>query len=156
MSRGQFRVLGLVLVALLVSLFLAGCETAAVEKTPRQPKLKVTAKTKRIAVPKDWPKEIPTYPNAELIEVTTTVQGKILYFKTKDTADKVFEWYYDTLEAAKWNMKGPTLDVAQNLAIIKSELGQLSFLLDTRRAKGPEADGSIITLTTPAPKLGGP
>lgn len=98
------------------------------------------------------------YPDAELLETSVTDTGKILTFKTKDPAYKIFEWYYNTLEAAKWTMKGPTMDVAQNLAIIKCELGDLSFLLDSRLRKNDkgEPEGSTITLITPAPKLGGP
>lgn len=159
MPQRRFRVLVIVFAALFVSGLVAGCKLTPVKKATRKPKeLIPVIKAEVSPVPGDWPKEIPTYPNAELLEVSTTASGKMLIYKTKDPAYKIFEWYYDTLEAAKWNMKGPTMDVAQNLAIIKSELGSLTFLLDARLRKNDsgEREGSTITLTTPAPKLGGP
>lgn len=160
MPKGRIRVLILVLGALFILGLATGCDTTIrAKKVTRKPKETIPViKAEVTPVPADWPKEIPTYPSAELVESSTTVTGKVLTYKTADPAYKVFEWYYDTLEAAKWNMKGPTLDVAQNLAIIKSELGSLTFLLDTRLRKNDkgEPDGSTITLITPAPKLGGP
>ncbi|MDP1809284.1 MAG: hypothetical protein Q8L35_07110 [Actinomycetota bacterium] len=155
----RFRVLILVLAALFVLGLATGCDSTRVKTATRKPKEAIPViKAEVTPVPADWPKEIPTYPSAELVETSITPTGKILTYKTKDPAYKIFEWYYDTLEAAKWTMKGPTLDVAQNLAIIKSELGSLSFLLDTRLRKNDkgESEGSTITLITPAPKLGGP
>lgn len=160
MPLRRILVLVLVLAALFVLGLATGCDTVIrAKKTTRKPKETVPiVKAEVTPVPADWPKEIPTYPSSELVESSTTVSGKILTYKTADPAYKVFEWYYDTLEAAKWTMKGPTLDVAQNLAIIKSELGSLTFLLDTRLRKNDkgESEGSTITLITPAPKIGGP
>ena len=159
MPRRRFRVLALVLAALFVSGLAAGCKATPVNKAARKPKERIPViKAEATAIPKDWPKEIPTYPNAELLEASTTATGKILTFKTKDSAVEIFEWYYDTLEAAKWNIKGPTMDVAQNVVIIKSELGPLTFLLDghSRQNEKGEIEGSTITLTSPAPKIGGP
>jgi len=154
----RLKLLVVVLVALFVALMAAGCETQ-INKAGRRPtEAAPMVKAEVISVPDAWPKEIPTYPTAELLGTSITPTGKILTYKAKDPAYKIFEWYYDTLEAAKWNMKGPTLDVAQNLAIIKSELGPLSFLLDVRLRKTDKGEvaGSTITLTTPAPKIGGP
>ncbi len=159
MPLRRFRVLALVLAALFVSGLAAGCKLEPAKKTTRKPKEKVPViRAEAAVIPKDWPKEIPTYPNAELLEASSTESGKILTFKTQDSAVEIFEWYYDTLEAAKWNIKGPTMDVSKNVVIIKSELGPITFLLDshTRQNERGEREGSTITLTSPAPKVGGP
>ena len=150
-----------VLVALFVSVLLSGCDLSIEDKfesrKDTRPKIETEeAKAKSVKVPGKWPKQIPMYPHAELMEAKTTADGLTLLLRTNDSADKIFAWYYDTLLAAKWDMKGPTLDVAQNIAVIKSELDDISFLIDARRfrnAKG-ESQGSEITLTAPAPKFG--
>ena len=159
MPQGRFRFLTLVFVALFVSVLPAGCFTIPAQKVAKKPKERIPVVKAQVSpIPSDWPKEIPTYPKAELLESSVTATGKTLTFKTKDSAVEIFEWYYDTLEAAKWNIKGPTMDVAKNVVIIKSELGPLTFLLDShsRQNDKGEREGSTITLITPAPKLGGP
>ncbi len=150
-----------VLVALFVSMLLSGCDLSIEDKEQgrKEARLKIAtepAKAKSVKVPGQWPKEIPLYPHAELLEASTTPGGIKLKFKTGDSADKIFAWNYDTLLAAQWNMKGPTLDVAQNIAIIKSELDDVSFLIEANRFRNDkgESQGSRITLTAPAPKFG--
>ncbi len=150
-----------VLAALFVSIVLSGCDLSIEDKAEgrKDARLKIAtepAKAKSVKVPGKWPKQIPMYPHAEVIEASTTAGGIKLTLKTGDSADKIFTWYYDTLLEGNWNMKGPTLDVAQNIAIIKSELEDISFVIDARRFRNDkgESQGSQITLTAPAPKFG--
>lgn len=154
MPQKRFQIfLGAVFVALFVSALLAGCKVEPVKKTVKRPKANSAplAKVNAPQIPGDMPKEVPIYPNAELLSVNQTPDGRVLSFKTSDTADKIFGWYFDELDARHWEMKGPTLDVAQNLAIIKAQLGAgLTILLDARALKNDkgELEGSTITLTS--------
>lgn len=162
MSQRPIRLILWVFVALFASLTLASCDLSAQKKVEipkvKRPNTKTEAtKATSIKVPGSWPKQIPMYPYAELMEASTTPTGGLkLFFRTGDSADKIFAWYYDTMLEQKWNMSGPTLDVAQNIAIIKSELEDVSFLIDARRFRNDkgESEGSSIILTAPAPKVG--
>lgn len=145
------RALAAVLMMLLVSGSLAGCNLAPaveeerVEKAPMVPVEKVTA----IEPPAGWPQDVPLYPGAQIVSSTLTVSGQVLTLKTKDTAAQIFNWYYDQLDAGKWQMHRPRLDVARNDASIYGSLGERTIDLKAGTSETEEGYTSLSIMADP-------
>lgn len=155
MLRKTARTLGAIIVAFLLSGLLAACNLAPppapVKKTEKVKKLPIE-KIKAVEPPTNWPVEVPLYPQAELESVLPVGAGFKLILKTEDTAAQIFNWYYDELEVRKWQMSGPTLDVAQNIAIIDGKLGDKSLFLEARTSEDEDGRTSLhLTAEQPQP-----
>lgn len=139
--------------AILVAASLVGCNLAPppAEVKRESPKAVPLEKTKAtVRPPADWPKELPLYPGAELENATPTAPGStMLTLKTKDSASEIFNWYYDELEARKWTILGPTLDVGQNVAIIKATLGAKVMYLEARTSQSENGATALLLTTGP-------
>jgi hypothetical protein len=143
------RVCGLILAALMLASVLAACDReVAAEKPEKREPVQGPAKPKTIEAPKDWPPEIPLYPGGQIVSTGAEGEDLVILMRTRDQAHTVFNWYYDELQAAEWNMKGPTLDVGQSFAIIRAELGEirLTFEAGPNLKEDGERDGLSISL----------
>jgi len=144
----------MIFLVVLVSGVTTSCNLApppAQVKEPKKAKKVPIEKVKTIEAPTGWPQEIPLYPTADIESVVPEGAGFTLRLKTDDTAAQIFNWYYDMLEAQKWEMAGPTLDVARNIAIINGKLGDKTLFLEARTSE--EQDGSTsLSLTAGLPQ----
>jgi hypothetical protein len=139
----------LILAVLMLASVPAACNReVVVEKPEKRKSVQGPVKAKAIEPPKGWPKEVPLYPGAEVVSTDSEGDELVVMMRTQDAAHTVFNWYYDELQAAEWQMKGPTLDVGQSFAIIRAELGELRLTFEARPNLDDEGnrDGLSISL----------
>ncbi len=151
MLQGLRRTFAIVLVALLATGFLVGCNLAppleeeSAEETPEVPVEKVTT----IEAPTGWPKDVPLYPGAEIVSTTLTATEQGLVLKTEDTAAEIFNWYYDQLGVRHWEMHRPRLDVARNDASINGSLEGRKLFLKAGTSETEEGYTSLSITADP-------
>jgi hypothetical protein len=95
------------------------------------------------ALPKALPADIPSYPGASVVTSSSTAeQGLLIAFQSKDTAEKIFEFYRQSLAEQGWKVEGEMSSADQRMLIAGKGDRKASVLVSTS-----EAGETQITLT---------
>ena len=95
------------------------------------------------SLPKDLPADVPSYPGASVVASSSApAQGLLIAFQSKDTPEKVFQFYRQKLAEQGWNVEGEMSSADQWMLIAGKGDRKASVLVSPG-----EAGETQITLT---------
>ncbi|HME71048.1 MAG TPA: hypothetical protein VKM54_14430 [Myxococcota bacterium] len=102
-----------------------------------------TASAETGALPKALPADVPSYPGARVVTNSSAPeQGLLIAFQSKDSPEKVFEFYRQKLAEQGWNVEGEMSSADQRILIAGKGDRKASVLVSAS-----EAGETQITLT---------
>ena len=88
--------------------------SSTASKVPREE----TAPGGNGALPKALPADVPSYPGASVVTSSNVAeQGLLVAFQSKDTPERVFEFYRQKLAEQGWNVEGEMSSADQRMLI---------------------------------------
>ena len=79
-------------------------------------KLQITSSEKGVALPDNFPKDAPIYPDAKATMSTTIPNGFMVMLETNDSLEQVKEFYEDKLKLEGWETE-TSLNLPQNTTL---------------------------------------
>jgi hypothetical protein len=96
-----------------------------------------------VALPKDFPEDVPTYPGAtSVVSSSVPEEGTLVSFESQDTAEAVFEFYRNQLVERGWAVEGEMSSADQRMLIAGKGPRKTSVLVE-----GSEGATTHVTLT---------
>ena len=97
------------------------------------------------ALPQDLPPDVPSYPGASVVSSSrASEQGLLVAFQSKDSPEKVFEFYREKLAEQGWQVEGEMSSADQRMMIAAKGDRKASVLVSASERGETE---STLTLT---------
>jgi hypothetical protein len=99
-----------------------------------------------VAMPKDWPADVPTYKNGTVMSSMKTPEGSQILMQSKDSADKIVESIKASMTAKGWTEETSVNIQQQKMVSFKKENRQVVV------TASPDGGQTLVGMTVSAGK----